>query len=166
VMSMDKAARIGNLFVTVTGNKHVLRAEHFRAMQDGAIVCNSGHFNVEINIPDLAKMAKSVKEVRPFVNEFHLRSGKRIYLLADGRLVNLSAAEGHPASVMDMSFADQALSVEFLVSNAKGLERRVYSVPKEIDREVARLKLKAMGLYIDKLTPEQEKYLVSWQEGT
>ncbi len=166
VMPMSKAARVGHLFVTVTGDKHVLRAEHFKAMQDGAIVCNSGHFNVEINIPDLEKMSKSIKEVRPFVNEYHLKSGKRIYLLADGRLVNLSAAEGHPASVMDMSFANQSLSVEFLVSNYKGLERKVYAVPKKIDQEVARLKLKAMGTPIDKLTPEQERYLASWQEGT
>ncbi len=166
VMPMAKAAKIGNLFITVTGDKHVLREEHFKAMPDGAIICNSGHFNVEINIPELQKMSKSVKEVRPFVMEYHLKSGKRIYLLADGRLVNLSAAEGHPASVMDMSFANQALSVEFILANAKGLDRKVYSVPREIDREVARLKLKAMGIPIDTLTQEQSKYLVSWQEGT
>jgi len=166
VMPMSKAAKIGNLFITVTGDKHVLRDEHFKSMPDGAIVCNAGHFNVEINIPALQKLSRSVKVVRPFVTEFALRSGKKIFLLADGRLVNLSAAEGHPASVMDMSFANQALSVEFIVNNARGLDKKVYSVPKEIDREVARLKLKAMGIPIDTLTPEQAKYLVSWQEGT
>ena len=166
VMPMSKAARIGDIFVTLTGNKHVLREEHFRVMKDGAIVCNSGHFNVEIDIPAMAKLSKTVKNVRSFVDEYKLRSGRKIHLLAEGRLINLSAAEGHPASVMDMSFANQALSAEYMVKNHDRLERRVYDVPKDIDREVARLKLSAMGMAIDKLTPEQEKYLSSWQEGT
>lgn len=166
VMAMNKAARIGDLFVTLTGDKHVIRGEHFRAMKDGAMVCNSGHFNVEIDIPALRKMSKKVRRVREFVEEFTMRNGRRIHLLADGRLINLSAAEGHPASVMDMSFANQALSVEYMVKNNRGLDRRVYDVPKNIDTEVARLKLESMGIGIDKLTPEQKKYLSSWQEGT
>jgi adenosylhomocysteinase len=166
VMPMEKASKVGNIFITVTGNKHVLRQEHFRNMRDGAIVCNSGHFNVEIDIPGLRKLSKSVKQARPFVDEYHLRSGRKVYLLADGRLINLSAAEGHPASVMDMSFANQALCAEYMIKNNQNLDRRVYDVPKDIDREVSRLKLGAMGMRIDTLTPEQSKYLVSWQEGT
>jgi adenosylhomocysteinase len=166
VMPMAQAARIGNIFITVTGNKHVLREEHFRVMKNGAIVCNSGHFNVEIDIPALKKLSKSVKEARPFVEEYHLKSGARIFLLADGRLINLSAAEGHPASVMDMSFANQALCAEYMVKNNQDLDRKVYDVPKDIDKQVSRLKLQAMGMKIDTLTPEQVKYLASWQEGT
>ncbi|OGR51971.1 MAG: adenosylhomocysteinase [Elusimicrobia bacterium RIFCSPLOWO2_02_FULL_39_32] len=171
VMSMEQASKIGDIFITLTGNTSVLREEHFSKMKDGAIVCNSGHFNVEIDIPALKKMSKSTREVRSFVEEFNLKNGKKIYLLAEGRLVNLSAAEGHPASVMDMSFANQALSAEYLVKNRKNpmnsnLEKKVYPVPKEIDQEIARLKLKSMGISIDQLTKEQEKYLSSWQEGT
>jgi adenosylhomocysteinase len=166
VMPMSQAARIGDIFVTLTGNKHVLREEHFRVMKDGAIVCNSGHFNVEINIPQLKDLSKSIKNVRGFVDEYKLRNGRKVHLLADGRLINLSAAEGHPASVMDMSFANQALSAEYMIKNHERLERRVYDVPKDIDREVSRLKLASMGMSIDKLTAEQEKYLSSWQEGT
>ncbi len=166
VMPMNQAAKIGNIFVTLTGNKHVLRQEHFTAMKDGSIICNSGHFNVEIDIPGLRKLSKSVRQARPFVDEFKLRSGKKIHLLADGRLINLSAAEGHPASVMDMSFANQALSAEYMVKNNQSLDRRVYDVPKDIDKEVARLKLQSMSMSLDKLTAEQEKYLASWQEGT
>ena len=172
VMPMSKAAPIGDIFITLTGNTSILRSEHFSKMKDGAIVCNSGHFNVEIDIPALRKLSKSEKEVRNFVQEFTLRSGRRIHLLADGRLINLAAAEGHPASVMDMSFANQALSAEYLAKNRMGrggsvvLENKVYPVPKDIDREIARLKLLSMGVIIDKLTPEQEKYLASWQEGT
>jgi adenosylhomocysteinase len=166
VMPMSQAARIGNIFVTLTGNKHVLREEHFRVMKDGAIVCNSGHFNVEIDIPALKKLSKTVRNARAFVDEYHLRSGRKIHLLAEGRLINLSSAEGHPASVMDMSFANQALSAEYMVQNNQSLDPRVYDVPKEIDKEVARLKLQSMSMTIDKLTPEQVKYLASWQEGT
>lgn len=171
VMDMDQASKIGDIFITLTGNTSVLRQEHFAKMKDGAIISNSGHFNVEIDIPALKKMSKSIKEARSFVEEFTLKNGKKIYLLAEGRLVNLSAAEGHPASVMDMSFANQALSAEYLMKNRKNsvnstLENKVYPVPKEIDQEIARLKLKSMGILIDQLTKEQEKYLSSWQEGT
>ena len=166
VLPMEKAARVGDIFITVTGNKHVLRGEHFKIMKDGAIISNSGHFNVEIDIPGLKKLSKSRKELRPFVEEFQLKNGKRIHLLADGRLINLSAAEGHPASVMDMSFANQALCSEYMVENSEDLERKVYDVPSHIDNEVARLKLKTMGIAIDQLTKEQEKYLSSWTEGT
>lgn len=166
VMPMKDAAKIGDIFVTLTGNKHVLRGEHFSTMKDGAIVCNSGHFNVEIDIPALRKLSASVKQVRNFVDEYKLKNGRKIHLLADGRLINLASAEGHPASVMDMSFANQALSVEHMRNNHERLERKVYDVPKDIDREVSRLKLRSMGMNIDKLTPEQEKYLNSWQEGT
>ena len=172
VMAMARACAIGDLFVTVTGDTSVLRREHFQKMKDGAIVCNSGHFNVEIDIPALKSLSKSTREVRNFVREYVLRSGRRVHLLADGRLVNLSAAEGHPASVMDMSFANQSLSAEYVVKSRSGkirtepLQRKVYPVPKDIDREIARLKLQSMGVSIDKLTPEQEKYLSSWQEGT
>jgi len=166
VMSMAEAARIGQVFVTVTGNKAIIRREHFQAMSDGAIVCNSGHFNVEIDIPALAALAKRKRTVKPFVDEYMLRGGRRIFLLGDGRLINLAAAEGHPASVMDMSFANQALSAEFMAEKGGTLEKKVYRVPIEIDREIARLKLNAMGIHIDALTPEQKRYLTSWQEGT
>ncbi len=166
VMPMEKAAEIGDIFCTVTGNIHVIRKEHFERMKDGAIVCNSGHFNVEIDIPALEKLAVEKRRVRPFVDEYKLTDGRRIYLLAEGRLVNLAAAEGHPASVMDMSFANQALSAEYLVKEGKNLKPDVYVVPEDIDRKVAELKLKAMGIEIDKLTPEQVEYLNSWKMGT
>jgi len=166
VMPMEKAAEIGDIFCTVTGNIHVIRKEHFERMKDGAIVCNSGHFNVEIDIPALEEMAVEKRRVRPFVDEYKMADGRRIYLLAEGRLVNLSAAEGHPASVMDMSFANQALSAEYLVKEGKNLKPDVYVVPEHIDRKVAELKLKAMGIEIDELTPEQVEYLNSWEMGT
>ena len=166
VMTMEEAAPIGDVFVTLTGNKGVLRAQHFRAMKDGAVVCNSGHFNVEIDIPALESLSRSRRRLREFVEEFTLSGGRRIHLLADGRLINLSAAEGHPASVMDMSFANQALAAEYIVKNHASLERRVYTVPEEIDREIARLKLAAMGIAIDVPTPEQLRYMSSWEEGT
>lgn len=166
VLEMGEAARIGDIFVTVTGDLNVIDKHHFEVMKDGAIIANSGHFNVEINIPALEKMSKEKRLVRPFVEQYVLADDRRINLLGEGRLINLAAAEGHPASVMDMSFANQALSVEYMVKNADKLEKRVYSVPGEIDREIARLKLDAMGVEIDKLTPEQEKYLNSWEEGT
>jgi adenosylhomocysteinase len=166
VMPMSEAAKIGNVFVTVTGDKAVLTAEHFKAMRDGAVVANSGHFNVEIDIPALEKMSLSKRQTRDFVDEYTLRDGRKIYLLGEGRLVNLAAAEGHPAVVMDMSFANQALSAEYLVKNAAKLEPKVYPVPADIDQNVAKLKLEAMGVTIDKLTPEQEQYLASWSEGT
>jgi adenosylhomocysteinase len=166
VMPAKDAAKIGDIFITVTGNKHAIGLDHFKNMKDGAIICNSGHFNVEIDIPSLKKLSKSVKNVRDFVEEYQLRDGRKIHLLADGRLINLSAAEGHPASVMDMSFANQALCAEFMVKNAKGLAKKVHSVPVEIDRNIARLKLAATGVGIDTLTPEQKKYLASWEAGT
>jgi len=166
VMPMEAAAPIGDLFITVTGNKHVLDDRHFKVIKDGAVVCNSGHFNVEINIPALDALSKARREVRPFVEEFIRHDGSKVYLLADGRLINLAAAEGHPASVMDMSFANQALCAEYMVANAAKLGKDVYSVPDDIDKNVARLKLASMGSSIDVLTPEQEQYLASWQEGT
>jgi adenosylhomocysteinase len=166
VMSMAEAARIGDIFVTVTGNKNVLAREHFDAMKNGAVVANSGHFNVEIDIPALEKMSSSKRQTREFVDEYVMKDGRKIYLLGEGRLINLAAAEGHPASVMDMSFANQALSCEFLVKNHKTLDRKVYPVPEELDKKVARLKLESMGVKIDKLTAEQEEYLASWSEGT
>ncbi|MBU2574914.1 MAG: adenosylhomocysteinase [Elusimicrobia bacterium] len=166
VMSMDSAARLGDLFITLTGDINVIDARHFKLMKDGAIVANSGHFNVEINIEALKAMAKSTREVRPYVQEYVLAGGKKVHLLAEGRLINLAAADGHPASVMDMSFANQSLSAEYIARHAGELDKRVYSVPRELDREIARLKLAAMGIKIDKLTPQQEKYLSSWQEGT
>jgi adenosylhomocysteinase len=165
VISMGEAAPRGDLFITVTGNKSVLRREHFAAMKDGAIVANSGHFNVEIDIPALERMSTSRRAVRPFVEEFRV-SGKRVNLLGEGRLINLAAAEGHPAMVMDMSFANQALSVEYLKKKARTLKKNVYVVPKNIDQEVARLKLKSMNIAIDTLTAEQVKYLSTWAEGT
>jgi adenosylhomocysteinase len=166
VMSMNEAARLGDVFVTVTGNKNVINREHFETMKNGAIVANSGHFNVEIDIPALEKMASSKRTIRPFVEEYALRDGKKVYLLGEGRLINLASAEGHPASVMDMSFANQALSVEYLVKNRASMEKKVYPVPEELDKRVARLKLDSMGIKIDRLTPEQEEYLASWSEGT
>ena len=166
VMPSIEAARIADVWVTVTGDLHVIDRAHFDVMKDGAIICNAGHFNVEINIPALREMAVSVREVRPFVEEFALADGRTIHLLADGRLVNLAAAEGHPASVMDMSFANQALCAEYMAKNADSLEPGVYDVPAEIDADIARLKLATMGVEIDALTPEQVEYLNSWKEGT
>jgi adenosylhomocysteinase len=166
VMSMDRAAEVGDLFCTATGDKSVIRREHLERMRDGAILANTGHFNVEIEIPALRSIAAETREARQFVEEFTLEDGRRLYLVADGRLVNLAAAEGHPALVMDMSFANQALSLEYAVQHAPELERRVYPVPEEIDKEIARLKLATMGVEIDRLTEEQERYLASWQEGT
>jgi adenosylhomocysteinase len=166
VGSMEDAAPRGDLFVTVTGNKSVLRREHFVAMKDGAIVANSGHFNVEIDIPALERMSGARRTVRPFVEEFRLRGGKRIYLLGEGRLINLAAAEGHPAMVMDMSFANQALSVEYLRKKARTLKKDVHVVPPAIDRTVARLKLDSMNIEIDQLTAEQDRYIRTWSEGT
>ena len=166
VMAMDEAAAVGDLFITLTGNTSVLRTEHFRKMKDGAILCNSGHFNVEIDIEELAKIAKSKRELRPFVDEYTLPNNRRICILGEGRLINLASAEGHPASVMDMSFANQALAAEYLVKHSKELDNKVYPVPEDIDKEIARLKLRSMGISIDTLTPDQEKYLASWQEGT
>lgn len=166
VMSAVEAAKVCDIWVTVTGDVNVIGPAMFDAMKDGAIICNSGHFNVEIDIPHLREKAVSVREVRPMVEEFTLADGRLIYLLADGRLVNLSAAEGHPASVMDMSFANQALSAEYMVKNAADLKPGVYAVPSEIDEGIAALKLKTMGVTIDELTDEQRRYLASWQEGT
>ncbi len=166
VMPAMEAAKVADMWVTVTGDIHVIAREHFEVMKDGAIICNSGHFNVEIDIPALRETAKSEREVRPFVEEFVMEDGRHIYLLADGRLVNLAAAEGHPASVMDMSFANQALSAEHMAKHADTLEPGVHPVPEEIDREIARLKLETMGVVIDELTAEQIEYLDSWKEGT
>ena len=166
VMPMNEAAPIGDIFVTVTGDLNVIDRHHFELMKDGAIVANSGHFNVEINIPALEEMAKEKRLVRPFVEQFILEDGRRIHLLGEGRLINLASAEGHPASVMDMSFANQALSAEYMVKNAEKLQKKVYSVPEEIDREIARIKLESMGVKIDTLTPEQVAYLNSWEAGT
>jgi adenosylhomocysteinase len=166
VMSMNEAAKIGDVFCTVTGNKNVLAKEHFDLMKDGAIISNSGHFNVEIDIPTLEKMSSSKRTTRAFVEEYSLKDGRKINLLGEGRLINLASAEGHPPSVMDMSFADQALCCEYMVKNYKSLEKKVHTVPADLDKRVARLKLEAMGVKIDKLTPEQEEYLASWNEGT
>jgi adenosylhomocysteinase len=166
VMPMDQAAAVGDFFVTVTGDINVIARQHFPLMKDGAIICNSGHFNVEIDIEALRAMATAERALRDFVQEFTLPGGRRICLLGEGRLINLAAAEGHPAAVMDMSFANQALAAEFLVGHARNLERKVYPVPHGIDREIARLKLRAMGAAIDVLTEEQERYLASWEEGT
>ena len=166
VMSMAEAAKIGDIFCTVTGNKSVLRAEHYELMKDGAVISNSGHFNVEIDIPALEKLSSSKRTTREFLEEYSLKDGRKINLLGEGRLINLASAEGHPASVMDMSFADQALSVEYLVKNHKSLENKVYPVPVDLDKRVAKLKLESMGIKIDRLTPEQEEYLASWNEGT
>ncbi len=166
VMPSIEAAKVADIWITVTGDLHVIGREHFEVMKDGAIICNSGHFNVEIDIPALREYAVSEREVRPLVEEFTFEDGRQVFLLADGRLVNLSCAEGHPASVMDMSFANQALCAEFMVENCVDMEPGVYEVPEEIDAEIAALKLAAMGVAIDVLTEEQEKYLSSWQEGT
>jgi adenosylhomocysteinase len=166
VLPMDRAARIGDIFVTATGDKAVITREHMLRMKDGAVLANTGHFNVEIELPALRALAVESRAMRPFVDEFRLEDGRRLYLIADGRLVNLSAAEGHPAQVMDMSFANQALSAEFVVANAASLERRVYPVPEEIDKDIARLKLETMDVAIDELTEEQARYLASWDEGT
>ena len=166
VMPIDEAAPLGDFFCTVTGDMNVIRKEHFERMKDGAIVCNSGHFNVEIEIPALEEMAISRRMIRDFVEEFTMSDGRRIILLGEGRLINLAAAEGHPSSVMDMSFANQALASEFLVKQGKGLGRDVHRLPQNVDHEIARLKLAAMGIQIDVLTPEQEKYLASWEMGT
>ncbi|MGB0108158.1 MAG: adenosylhomocysteinase [Terriglobales bacterium] len=166
VMSMEEAAKIGDVFCTVTGNKNVLAKQHFELMKDGAIISNSGHFNVEIDIPALEKLSSSKRTTRTFVDEYSLKDGRRINLLGEGRLINLAAAEGHPASVMDMSFADQALCCEYMVKNHASLEKKVYPVPAELDKRVAKLKLESLGIKIDRLTSEQEEYLASWSEGT
>ncbi|MBI4708002.1 MAG: adenosylhomocysteinase [Candidatus Omnitrophica bacterium] len=166
VMPIKDAAKIGDIFITVTGDINVIRGEHFKIMKDGAIVANSGHFNVEIDIDSLKRMAKSTRPTRDFVDEYTLNNGRRIYILGEGRLINLAAAEGHPAQVMDMSFANQALGAEYMVKNYKELSHDVYSVPADIDKNIAALKLKSMGIKIDVLTPEQEKYLASWEMGT
>jgi adenosylhomocysteinase len=166
VMPMNDAAKIGDIFITVTGDKHVISKEHFGMMKDGAIICNSGHFNVEIDIPSLESLSVNKRRIRSFVDEYTLKDKHKIFLLGEGRLINLAAAEGHPSSVMDMSFANQALCLEYIVKNSKNLESKVYVVPEDVDKEVARLKLDAMGVKIDKLTPEQERYLNSWEEGT
>ncbi len=166
VLPMVDAAKEGDVFITVTGNKNVIRAEHFEHMKSGAVVCNSGHFNVEIDIPALERLSSGKREVRPLVDEYQLKDGRRICLIGEGRLVNLATAEGHPASVMDMSFANQALSAEYLVKHAKDLKPQVYVVPEDLDKEIAKMKLESMGHKLDKLTPEQEHYLASWQEGT
>ncbi|MBM3745370.1 MAG: adenosylhomocysteinase [Acidobacteria bacterium] len=166
VMSLLEAAETGDLFVTLTGNKSVITKDHFERMKSGAILCNAGHFNVEIDLEALARMASTRRPVREFVEEFALRDGRRLYVLGEGRLINLAAAEGHPASVMDMSFANQSLAVEYLVKQQADLEKTVFPVPEDIDRKVARLKLECMGVKIDRLTLEQEQYLTSWSEGT
>jgi adenosylhomocysteinase len=166
VMSMSEAAAIGDVFCTLTGDKHVIAREHFEKLKNGAILCNSGHFNVEIDLETLERMASSHRPVREFVEEFVLRDGRHIYVLGEGRLINLAAAEGHPASVMDMSFANQALGVEYMIKNHASLTNKVYSVPEDLDKQVAKMKLESMGVKIDRLTPEQEAYLASWSEGT
>jgi adenosylhomocysteinase len=166
VMSMEEAAKLGDVFCTVTGNKNVLARQHFEAMKDGAIISNSGHFNVEIDIPSLEKLSSSKRTTRTFVDEYTMKDGRRINLLGEGRLINLAAAEGHPASVMDMSFADQALCCDYVVKNHASLEKKVYTVPVDLDKRVAKLKLESLGIKIDRLTSEQEEYLASWNEGT
>lgn len=166
VLPMAEAAPQGDLFITVTGNKHVIRGEHFEVMKDGAIVCNSGHFDIELDLKYLASKATEVKQVRPFTEQYKLPSGKSVIVLGEGRLINLAAAEGHPSAVMDMSFANQALACEYLVKNKGSLAPGLHSVPTEVDQEIARLKLQALGIYIDSLTPEQIEYINSWQSGT
>ncbi|WOD37534.1 adenosylhomocysteinase [Nodosilinea sp. E11] len=166
VMPMAKAATVGDLFITVTGNKHVIRREHFEAMKDGAMVCNSGHFDIEIDLKSLGEMASEVKQVRNFTQQYMLGNGKSVIVLGEGRLVNLAAAEGHPSAVMDMSFANQAMACEYLVKNKGSLEPGLHSIPVEVDKEIARLKLVAMGIEVDSLTPEQEIYINSWTVGT
>ncbi|MGD0916020.1 MAG: adenosylhomocysteinase [Thermodesulfobacteriota bacterium] len=166
VMTIDEAAGVGDIFCTVSGNVNVIRKEHFLKMKDGAIIANSGHFNVELDLEGLREITNSRKKVREFVEEFKLNNGRRIYLLGEGRLVNLASAEGHPSSVMDMSFANQALAAEFLVKHHQTLKKMVYQVPSEIDQEIARMKLLTMGIEIDQLTKDQERYLASWEQGT
>jgi adenosylhomocysteinase len=166
VMPLTEAAKVGDIFITVTGDKHVIDQAHLQVMKDGAILANSGHFNVEINIPALEKMVRRKRRIRPYVDEYALKDGRHFYLLGEGRLINLAAAEGHPASVMDMSFANQALCLEYIVENRGKLMVKVYPVPEKIDRHIAQLKLDSLGIQIDTLTPEQRKYLLSWQEGT
>jgi adenosylhomocysteinase len=166
VMPIKEASRIGDIFVTATGNINVISKDCFSVMKDGAIICNTGHFNVEIDLESLNKLSKTKRTIRDYVEEYTLKNGKRIYLLGEGRLINLAAAEGHPSSVMDMSFANQALCAEYIVKNAKDLEKKVYKVPEHIDKEIARLKLESMGIKIDRLTKEQINYLHSWQIGT
>jgi adenosylhomocysteinase len=166
VMSMAEAATIGELFITLTGNKSVIARDHFEKLKNGAILCNSGHFNVEIDLETLGNMASSRRQTREFVEEFAMRDGRRVYVLGEGRLINLAAAEGHPASVMDMSFANQALCSEYMIKNHASLENRVYAVPEDLDKHVAKMKLDAMSVKIDRLTPDQEHYLASWSEGT
>ena len=166
VMPAEQAAKVGDIFVTVTGNLNVIRMEHFRTMKDGAIVANSGHFNAELDLESLAKEAKSVRTIRPFVQEYVVERGKRVFVLGEGRLINLAAAEGHPASVMDMSFANQALGAEWILAHATELKPNVFPIPASVDEEIARLKLEALGVHIDTLTPEQVAYLASWQQGT
>jgi adenosylhomocysteinase len=166
VMTMKEACSIGDVFVTVTGNKNVIARDHFDKLKGGAILCNSGHFNCEIDLEALASVASSRKEARPFVEEFSMRDGRKLYVLGEGRLINLAAAEGHPASVMDMSFANQALSAEYMAKNHATMENKVYAVPEELDKQVAKMKLESMGFSIDRLTPEQEEYLAGWNEGT
>ena len=166
VMSIQQAAEVGDIFITLTGGMHAIGRSHLEAMKDGAIIANSGHFNVEIDIEALEEMAEGKQRARPFVDEYLMEDGRRLYLLGEGRLINLAAAEGHPSAVMDMSFANQALSVEYLAQNAESLDRKVISVPREIDAEIGRLKLQAMGITIDALTEEQQKYLASWEVGT
>ncbi|BBD59697.1 adenosylhomocysteinase [Nostoc sp. HK-01] len=166
VLPMAEAAPQGDLFITVTGNKHVIRGEHFDVMKDGAIVCNSGHFDIELDLKYLASQAEEIKQVRPFTEQYKLKSGKSVIVLGEGRLVNLAAAEGHPSAVMDMSFANQALACEYLVKNQGKLEPGLHSIPTEVDQEIARLKLEAIGIYIDSLTPDQIEYINSWTTGT
>ena len=166
VMPMEVAARIGDVFVTVTGNKHIIREEHFAVMKDGAMVCNSGHFDLEIDLETLKAMSSQVKEVRNFTQQYLLNSGKSIIVLGEGRLINLAAAEGHPSAVMDMSFANQALACEYLVKNQGTLQPGIHSIPTEVDQEIARLKLQGMGITIDSLTPAQIEYMNSWTVGT
>ncbi|MBE9513046.1 MAG: adenosylhomocysteinase [Chloroflexi bacterium] len=166
VMPLIEAAKVGDIFITISGDKNVLDKAHFQVMKDGAILANSGHFNVEINIPILESLARSRRRIRPFVEEYTLNDGRHLFLLGEGRLINLAAAEGHPSCVMDMSFANQALCLKYIVANNNKLKTKVYPVPEEIDKEIARLKLQSMGIQIDSLTPEQKKYLTSWKEGT
>jgi adenosylhomocysteinase len=166
ILPLKQAAKEGDIFVTATGDKNVIRKEHLRLIKDGAILANAGHFNVEICLPCLERLSKGKRKIRENVEEYTLKNGRKIYLLAEGRLVNLAAAEGHPSEVMDMSFANQALVCQWIVENYKNLTPEVYEVPREIDEEVAQLKLKSMGVKIDSLTPEQRRYLSSWQEGT
>ncbi len=166
VMSLKEAAKVGDVFVTVTGDKSVISEEHFMKMKDGAIMANSGHFNVEIDLPSLDKLSTKKRKIREFVEEYSLRNGRKIFLLGEGRLINLAAAEGHPAVVMDMSFANQALSMPYLYQQNQKMQAKVYAVPREIDEEIARMKLESMGIKIDRLTAEQKKYLTAWDEGT